>query len=95
MKKLITVIFVITVLTLGRTAFFPEGYLESAKSQVPAERFEDFSSSYNSGEKTGIFALYGGRSFCVGSPFGNDTSGNFQTHWRKKSFQDDPSASSF
>jgi oxaloacetate decarboxylase beta subunit len=57
MKKLITIIFVLTVLTLGRVAFFPAGYFENAQSQTSLEKVEDFSSSEKSGESIGIFGL--------------------------------------
>ncbi len=58
MKKLITVIFVLSVLGVARYTLFPEGYFEKARAQNTEEtsRLDDFSSEISE-EESGIFTL--------------------------------------
>ncbi|MFW5877868.1 MAG: sodium ion-translocating decarboxylase subunit beta, partial [bacterium] len=80
MKKLITVIFILSVLTLARFAFFPEGYFEKSWAQnteqsAPEEQEYVPGQSY---EDEGIFTLIskGLKQFYNFSGFRNATPGH-------------------
>lgn len=78
MKKLITIVFILTVLTIGRAAFFPEGYFENAISQSSTEKVESNILDNDSGENLGIFGLItrGIKNFYNYSGFRNATIGH-------------------
>lgn len=79
MKKLITVIFLLSVLTLSRTAFFPEGYFNRAYSQSQIQNTQPGEDLIESDvEKDGIFSLIsrGVKQFYNFSGFKNATPGH-------------------
>ena len=57
MRKLLTIAFILIVISFVRMAFFPQGYFKDAKADISVENAEQSSPEYTDSSSTEVFSL--------------------------------------